>query len=63
MSDKKEEKKEEAAEVPAGASKKPLLIVGLAALLAGAGVGFLVLPGLLGGGAHTASEEGEQAKA
>ncbi len=61
MSEKNEEKKEEAAASPAGASKKPLLIVGLVALLAGAAVGFLVLPSALGGGkAAEEAPEGEE---
>lgn len=60
------EKKEAAAPAEASASKKPLLVVGLAALLAGAGIGMFVLPGLLPGGAaapageHAADTAGEK---
>jgi flagellar basal body-associated protein FliL len=52
------ERKEAATPAEAGASKKPLLIVGLAALLAGAGIGAVVLPGLLPGG--KAAPDGER---
>lgn len=56
------EKKEEAAPAAAGASKKPLIIIGLVALLAGAGVGLFVLPGFVHvGGAAPAEEGGEEA--
>jgi flagellar basal body-associated protein FliL len=41
--------KEENAPKEAGASKLPLIIVGVLALAAGAAVGMFVLPGLLGG--------------
>jgi flagellar basal body-associated protein FliL len=67
------EKKEDEAPAAAGASKKPLIIIGLVALLAGAGVGLFVLPGIVhvGGGAPeggagepaTDGEAGEQGAA
>jgi hypothetical protein len=57
------EKKEDEAPVAAGASKKPLIVIGLVALLAGAGVGLFVLPGIVHPGAAAGEAEGAEAAA
>lgn len=64
MSSAPEKKEEGGAPAEAGGSKKPLLIVGLVALLAGAGLGLFVLPQFVGGakpaeGEHAEAAEGE----
>jgi flagellar basal body-associated protein FliL len=63
MSEKKDAAPAEAS-TPAASSKKPLLIVGVAALAAGLGVGSFVAPRFLGGGHDTeASAPGVHAEA
>ncbi len=54
------EKKEDEAPAAAGASKKPLIIIGLVALLAGAGVGLFVLPGVVHVGGDAPAEAGDE---
>ena len=62
MSEKQAEKKEEGAKAEAGASKKPMLIVGAAALVGGLALGGFVLPKFVGG-EHAAEVSAEHAGA